>query len=61
MCNTESYQYVCMALSAGLCRVIHRASVPFFVSVLSDDCRKGMIRWDRGNPLFLGNKGFPFL
>lgn len=39
--------------SAGLCRVIHRASVPFFVPVLSDDCRKGMIRWDRGSPLFL--------
>ena len=53
MCNTESYQYVCMALSAGLCRVIHRASVLFFVPVLSDDCRKGMIRWDRGSPLFL--------
>ena len=41
--------------SAGLCRAIHRASVPFFFPVLPDDCRKGMIRRDRGSPLFYRN------
>ena len=42
MCNTESYQYVCMALSTGLCRPVHCFALHVFCPVLPPDLGQKM-------------------
>ncbi len=44
MCNTESYQYVCMALSTGLRGTVNCSALPVLCFVLPPDRGERMMQ-----------------